>query len=89
MLRKGQKVVMRKAALENYGESWKDVKLIVTHSANKYMPAEKFFAQGKPDGYHPGYDESAKPQGLYDLKRQDTGEDLAYSLYDWEVLPVS
>jgi hypothetical protein len=59
--------------------------LIVTHVANKYMPAKDFFASGKPEGYHPGYDEGVSPEKLYDLKRADNNEDLPMSLYDWEL----
>jgi len=70
-------------ALENYGARWDGVPLVVTHVATKYMPAAEFFAKGKPEGYHPGYDETGGK--LYDLKRQDTGEELGMSLYEWEL----
>jgi hypothetical protein len=46
------------------------------------MPAEEFFARGRPDGFHPGYDGEGT---LYDLKRADTDEELPFSLYDWEL----
>ena len=88
MKRIGQHVTMSTEALENYGQEWSGVTLVITHAANKYMPAKDFFAQGKPSEYHPGYDEGVSPMGLYDLKRKDTGEDLPFSLYDWEVNPV-
>ena len=71
-MRKNQRVVMTNNAIENYGEQWRDVVLIITHVAHS-----------KDD--HPGYDEGAYPQGLYDLKREDTGENLGMSLYDWEL----
>ena len=76
--------IMTDNALENYGEEWRDVILVVTHTANKYMPAQEFYARGMPEGYHPGYDESSRST-LYDLKRQDTGEELPFSLYRWEL----
>lgn len=83
MKRVGSIVTMRRDALENYGEKWRGVSLTITHVATAYMPAKEFFAKGKPQGYHPGYDKSGGP--LYDLKRTDTGEDLPMSLYGWEV----
>ncbi len=76
----GEKVKMSDNALENYGQEYKDKEFAITHKANKYMPAEKFFAMGKPEGYHPGYDEGVKGQFLYDL------QGLNFSLYDWELL---
>lgn len=76
--------IMTSDAVENYGDKWQGVVLEVTHRATKYMPAEEFFRRGKPEGYHPGYDEGAGGT-LYDLKRQDTGEDLPFSLYKWEL----
>lgn len=82
-MHKGQTVTMSRDALDNYGAKWAGVELIVTHVATKYMPAKEFFAQGKPDGYHPGYDETGGK--LYDLKRKDTDEALGMSLYDWEL----
>lgn len=81
----GRNVKMTDDALENYGEEWREVVLIITHAANKYMPAREFFAQDKPEGFHPGYDEGVYPMGLYDLKRADNGEELGFSLYDWEL----
>ena len=78
-------VFMTNDAINNYGEQWRGVALVITHSANKYMPAKEFFANGKPDGYHPGYDDSIKGEKLYDLKRADTSEALNMSLYAYEV----
>jgi hypothetical protein len=83
--RKGNHVKMTSEALDNYGEQWNEVELIVTSAANKYMPANEFFRNGKPEGYHPGYDEGVSPQGLYDLARADNGKSLGMSLYDWEL----
>jgi len=71
-MRKNQKVMMTENAIENYGEQWRDVVLVITHVAHN-------------KNEHPGYDEGISPQGLYDLKREDTGEDLGMSLYDWEL----
>lgn len=81
----GQTVVMSEAAIENYGEQWRDVKLTVDHCATKYMPAKDFYAQGKPKGYHPGYDTGLSPMGLYDLTIKATGEPLNFSLYTYEL----
>jgi len=83
---KGNHVKMTSEALDNYGPQWADVELIVTHSADKYMQSTLFYKKGTPNGYHPGYDEGVKPQGLYDLKRADNGEPLGMSLYDWELV---
>lgn len=77
--------IMTGAALDNYGTQWAGVRLIETHRATRYMPAAQFFAQGKPQGYHPGYDTAAGGV-LRDLKREDTGEDVPFSLYDWELV---
>lgn len=82
----GDRLVMSNAGLENYGEKWLAVELIVTHVATNYMPAKEFYEKGNPNGYHPGYDEGVAPQGLYDLKRADNQEELGMSLYDWELV---
>lgn len=84
---KGRTVYMTDNALDNYGEQWRGIALVVTHAAHSYMPAQEFYAKGRPEGFHPGYDNGAKGQHLYDLKVKDTGEDLPYSLYDWELQP--
>ena len=76
-------VKMNESALENYGEKWRGVPLRVTHVATKYMPASQFYAQGMPEGYHPGYQPGGGP--LYDLQVVTTGEALPFSLYRWEV----
>lgn len=83
---KGQFVKLNGDALLNYGEEWTGVVLVVTHVATAYMPAKQFFANGKPNGYHPGYDSEAKGKGLYDLKRNDNNAEFPYSLYDWELV---
>jgi len=83
--RTGESVYMTNDAIENYGEKWRGVKLIITHVATKYMPAKEFYAQGRPSGYHPGYDNAIPGMPLYDLKREDNNEELQFSLYDWEV----
>ena len=80
-MRKGNAVRMTKDALENYG--CKDVVLIITHVATKYMPAKQFFNLGSPDGYHPGFDESSGSK-LYDLETED-GKAWPNSLYGWEL----
>ena len=65
--KKGNYVKMTENALENYGEQYRNVVFMITHCANKSMPADEFFTKGKPEGYHVGYDQSAYPMGLYDL----------------------
>ena len=72
-MRKGTKVQMTDDALENYGEQWRDVELVITHVAQS-------------EAEHPGYDMGVYPQRLYDLERTDTGEALGMSLYDWELV---
>lgn len=84
MYRKGTLVTLTNDALENYGEEWRGVKLRITHVATKYMPVRDFYPR-MPDGYHPGYDESAEGKPLYDLEVAETGEDFPGSLYWWEV----
>lgn len=69
---------MTEPALENYGEAYRGRRFTVSHVATAYMPAAQFFAHGKPDGFHPGFDESAGC-ALYDLNG------LNFSLYEWEV----
>jgi len=83
------KYKMNDLAIENYGEEWRDVILEVVHVATKYMPAKEFFEKGQPEGYHPGFDNAGMfGQRLYDLKRADTGEELNFSLYNWELEKV-
>lgn len=77
-------VIMTDDALDNYGEQWRGVRLRITHRADQYMSAERFFASGKPTGFHPGYDESAGCP-LYDLRNDETGKALNFSLYAWEI----
>lgn len=81
----GQTVKMTEDALDNYGEKYRNIALVITHKATKYMPSKEFFANGEPSGFHPGYDESMQGMGLYDLKNKETGEALGMSLYDWEL----
>jgi hypothetical protein len=80
----GATVTMSDNALENYGDKWRNVQLEIIHVATKYMPAKEFYAQGRPEGFHPGYD-GATRDALYDLKVVETGEPLSFSLYEWEV----
>jgi len=77
--RVGQTVYMTEDAIENYGEEFRNKPLVITHVATKYMPAKDFFAQGRPKGFHPGYDEEMDGMKLYAF------EDLNYSLYEYEV----
>jgi len=85
---KNQIVIMSANAVENYGQLWDGINLVVCHCSNKYMSSTEFYAKGKPDGFHPGYDDSVFPQGLYDLKVESTGDMLPFSLYDWELEAV-
>lgn len=78
-MRVGQRVVMTEEALDNYGEEYRDQIFVIESVSFEYMPAKEFFARNKPDGYHPGYDETAGGLPLYDLI------DLNFSLYWWEV----
>lgn len=71
-MRVNQTCKMTEEAINNYGEKYQDVELIVTHVARNRDE-------------HPGYDEGVFPQKLYDLKIKETGEDLPFSLYDWEL----
>jgi hypothetical protein len=80
----GDIVEMNGNAIENYGEEWAGIPLVVDHVATDYMPASKFYAMGNPNGYHPGYDSAANGEGLYDLSVVD-GDPLAFSLYDFEL----
>jgi hypothetical protein len=61
---------------------FRDKELTITHVATKYMPAKQFFDQGKPNGYHPGFDDCGA--ALYDLEATD-GTPVNCSLYDWEL----
>lgn len=74
----GSKVKMTADAVENYGKEYAGKTLTITHAANKYMPASQFYAQGKPEGYHPGYDEGAGGW-LYDFS------EINFSLYSHEL----
>ena len=55
--------------------------LMVTHVATKYMKAREFFDNGKPNGFHPGFDNAGA--ALYDLEYD--GTEVPFSLYDWEL----
>ena len=74
LYRAGSRVTMSEDALENYGEEWRGVPLLVESAATSVKQ-------------HRGYDEGVYPCALYDLRREDTGEDLQFSMYDWELEP--
>lgn len=80
----GESVKMNDDAIANYGEKWRDRELIVEAVSTKYMPASRFFAKGRPAGYHPGFDGSSGC-ALYDLTDKVSAEPLSMSLYDWEL----
>lgn len=55
---------------DNYN-AYRDQDLVITHVA--YNESE-----------HPGYDTSMKGQALCDFKVKKTGEDVGFSLYEYE-----
>lgn len=75
---KGDTVTMTEDALKNYGEKYRDQSFQIEAVSTQHMPAKEFFLNGKPDGFHPGFDASANC-ALYDLNG------LSFSLYEWEV----
>lgn len=76
--RKGDKFKLTADALENYGQKYADRTFVVFAVSTAGMPAEEFYAKGRPDGFHPGFDESAGC-ALYDA------DGLNFSLYEWEI----
>jgi hypothetical protein len=82
----GQTVALSKEAIENdtyTDQPWYGKLLTITAVSTKYMPAQQFYAEGRPGGYHPGYDPAVPGMGLYDLKPIDSEE--VGSFYDWEL----
>ncbi len=77
----GDSVRMTPDALENYGQKYAGKSFDVESVSTAYMPAKEFFAKGKPNGFHPGFDESSNC-ALYDFA------ELGFSLYDWELSPA-
>jgi hypothetical protein len=75
----GDTVKCSEPALENecYKAFW-DKTLTITSVATRYMKASEFYANGRPAGFHPGFDESTDA-ALYDFKG------IPVSLYDWEL----
>jgi hypothetical protein len=59
-----------------------DSKMLITYVSTEYMPSEQFFNSGRPEGYHPGFDDCGF--ALYDLELLD-GTQVPCSLYDWEL----
>jgi hypothetical protein len=74
----GDSITMTNNALDNYGQKYAGKLFRITHVATRYMPAKEFYDNGRPTGFHPGFDESAG-YALYDL------DGLNFSLYEWEV----
>jgi len=66
-------VIMTQDAVDNYGLEYLDCALIVMNVSTSTED-------------HPGYDESMEGMGLYDLRDKNTGEDLGFSLYDYELI---
>lgn len=56
---------------ENYNE-FRGKLLIITHVATN-------------QDEHPGYDDSMGGEGLYELMVDETGEEVPFSLYDYEL----
>lgn len=85
MLNNGDTFKLTDDALDNYGEQWRDVVFRVTSWANKYTPANVYFAN--PLAYphsHPGYD-GCNGERLYDAEALDTDLVWNNSVYDWEI----
>ena len=88
MLNTGNKFKLTEDAIKNYGDQWRDIVFRVTSWANKYTPANVYFAN--PSAYphsHPGYDSDVGGR-LYDAEPLDTDLEWNCSVYDWEVEPV-
>jgi len=75
-------VVMTEDALASCGEEWRDVLLVAMPSPHVPLPASEFFAMDNPKGFYPVYAGSGI---LYVLRRADTGEELDFTLYGWDV----
>jgi hypothetical protein len=86
----GQLVVLSNEAFnDNYEDApWRGKVMKITHKATKYMPSTRFFTQGMPQGYSPGYDEGVSPTPLFDLECVD-GTPMGSSLYRWELRPAT
>ena len=69
----GAKVKMTDNAIENYGIQYQNRIFVVS-----------YISKNSED--HPGYDNYAAPDWLYDLKFNDTNEDFGCSLYDYELM---
>src|SRR5436190_3211242 len=73
------RVVLSEAGKEHeFYAKFRDRTLVIESVATAYMPASKFYEQGKPRGFHPGFDSSTNA-ALYDCKG------IHCSLYDWEL----
>lgn len=75
----GDRVRLNKQASEN--DNYANLlgsTLEVSHVATAYMPAAKFYAEGQPAGFHPGYD-SSSGCALYCC------ENCPFSFYEWEL----
>lgn len=68
----GQIVTLSEIALENYGENFRGVELVITGITKSVKD-------------HPAYDTSMYPEWLYDLKYKQSGEDLPFAVYDYEL----
>lgn len=74
----GDRIQMTADAIANYGTQYAGQTFTITSVATAYMPAAQFYAQGRPAGYHPGFD-SSTGCALYDCAN------LNMSLYEWEI----
>lgn len=72
----GDKVKVNPKNDNDLYNSFRNKTLVITHVAKNISE-------------HPGYDNSANPERLYDLKEFKTGKSVPFSLYDYELVRVS
>lgn len=78
----GQTVKLTEDAAENENYAqYVGKPLTISDISTAYMPAEEFYKQGAPAGFHPGFDGSTNC-ALYDF------QGCPFSLYDWEIEPA-
>jgi hypothetical protein len=76
------KFKLTNAAIENYGEQYRNVVYTVRSWSNHYVPAKTYFANPKHHLHgHPGYDGANKAK-LYEA------EGLPFAVYQWEINEV-
>lgn len=87
-LQKGDRFKLNEEALDNYGESYRNKIFEVEQWFDRRAPIFSSKTGGIPRHSHPGYDEEAFPQRLYEFKDLETGEDIGFAVYDWEIEPI-